>query len=44
MTKLWKDPDTGKRAGWVAWLMTAAVALLVGGFFYVMTFVDHSSM
>ena len=44
MTNLWKDPETGERPAWVAYIITAAVALIVGGIFIAVTFVDHSSL
>jgi len=43
MTKLWRDPETGVRPALIAWLMAGAVAAIVAGFFYFMTFVDYAS-
>lgn len=42
MTKLWKDPETGERPAWIAYLMTVAVALIIGGVFFAVTFIGHS--
>lgn len=43
MPKPTKNRGEGERPAWVAYLITAAIALLVAGYFFAVTFVDHST-
>lgn len=41
MTKFWKDPETGIRPAWIAYLIAGAVFLIVAGLFFLITFGEY---